>query len=326
MSFDDWEQMKESLGASDVTSGSPESERVRVLIDGFLSSRPDSNGSPRPLSELEWAVGGYGLISARVHAEKWDFDVLDYVWSATLTVDGPPITVIKLRDDLDMAPVIAHFDEREYATEEVAGVTLRTHDLDLSADWLTGEFAILNVAFLDGDHTLVLSSSGDGVRDYLTTERPEPPAYVLATANALEDPFAAYLLIGAAQMCDGLALDISEADQEVRDLVASAGPLSTWDALGVGYSKKLDPIGRIAFGYADPAAAGQDLEGRRLLAEDGPSLTGNGPLSEVAFVVEDVSVDDGVLRFDVAPREDYARYLLTPVLQRDLVYAACGTS
>ena len=318
MSFDDWAQIKDSVGASDVTSQSPQEDRDRVLFDALVAS-PD-----RPVSDLEYVVGGYGVQSALVHAENWDFDVLDYEWDAVITHDGLPVYIVKLRDDLDMAPVIAHFDEREYATEEVNGATLRTHDLDLSADWLSGELAILNVGILEDGHTLVLSSSDETVRDYLSADRPTPPEPVLAAAAALEGPSAAHLIIGSEQICDFVDPILAGANEDIRDVVEEAGPLSPWDALAVGYSKKLDPIGRIAFGYADPAAADDDLKGRRLLAEEGPSLVRPEPISDVQFTVDDASASDGVLTLDVTPSEDHVRRLLQPVLERDLAYTTCG--
>ena len=276
MSFDDWAQIKESLGASDVTSASPNEERQRVLVEGLVSS------DDRQPSELEVVVGGYGLQSALVHADNWNFDVLDYDWDAVLSHDGPPLFIVNLRDDLDMDPVIAHFDERGYASEEVNGATLWTHDLDPSADWLTGELAILNVGILEDGHTLVMSSSDNAVREFLTAESSSPAAEALAAAEALGGPSAAHLLIGAEQICDFVDPILAASDDEnIHDLVEEAGPLHAWDALGVGYSKRLDPIGRIAFSYADATSADDDLKGRRLLAEEGPSLVRPGTLSYV---------------------------------------------
>ena len=298
VSFDDWTQIKELLGASDVTSQSPEEDRMRVLIDGFMPARTQPGASPAPLSDLEHVAGGYGLESARVHAQNWGFDVLDYEWDATFSREGPPVSVVKLRDDLDMAPVIAHFDERDYATEEVAGATLRTHALDPSADWLAGELEIFNVAILDDGHTMILASNEEAVRDFLEADREQAADYVEATAEALGSPFAAHLLIGADQICDFVSGAIDGADEELRDLVESAQPLSAWDALGVGYSKKLDPIGRVAIGYEDAAFAEADLDGRRLLAAEGPSLVRNEPLSDIVFTLEDAQVNDGVIELE----------------------------
>ena len=318
MSFDDWAQIKESLGASDVTSESPDDIRRQVLVDGLVAS------DERPVSDLEYVVGGYGLQSALVHAENWGFDVLDYEWDATISRDGPPISIVNLRDDLDLSPVIAHFEERDYASEDVGGVTLWTHELDPSADWLAGELAILNVGILEDGHTLVMSSSDEAVRDFLAAERAAASESVLAAAGALNGPSAAHLIIGADQICDFVDPVLSGGDEEIQQLLDSAGPLSTWDALAIGYSKELDPIGRIAFGYTDPAAATADLGGRRLLAEEGPSLVRPEPLTDVQFTVDDASATSGVLQLEVTPHEGWARNMLQAVLQRDLAYATCG--
>ena len=92
----------------------------------------------------------------------------------------------------------------------------------------------------------------------------------------------------------------------------------------MGYSKRLDPIGRIAFSYADATSADDDLKGRRLLAEEGPSLVRPGTLSDVQFTVDEASANDGVLELDVTPNEGWARNMLQAVINRDLAYASCA--
>lgn len=280
---------------------------------------PEASGqSARPSLRLEAVVRGYGLDEALRHAETWKFDVLDYEWEATL--EGPPsIHVIRFRPGFDLGQVVALFDEREYATERISSATVRTHDT-VPVSWMLSDLAIMNVALLDDGRTMILSYSEENLRAFLTDARAALPAALSATATALGEPWAAAIVVNGADWCADLPEPGS--DTPAGQLLATVGPLSPWDALGIGYSRDLTPIGRIAIGYADASAAEQDLAGRRLLAEHGLSLISGAPLATL-FAVADASSADGVIRMDVSPTDDWPARLFAPLYRRDLVFAVC---
>ena len=112
------------------------------------------------------------------HGAAWGWDSLDLDWEATITTGGPAVHVLRFRDDFDLGPVTARFDERGFSREVIEGrAILRSHELDPSAGWLgTTELAILHTAFLRDGRTLVLSSDDDAVRAYVSARATAIPA------------------------------------------------------------------------------------------------------------------------------------------------------
>ena len=70
-----------------------------------------------------------------------------------------------MRDDFDLAPVLARFDERGFGQQILDATTIYTHEIALAEDWFTiGELSIANTAVIAEAKILVLSSSLDGVQ------------------------------------------------------------------------------------------------------------------------------------------------------------------
>lgn len=327
-SFDDWAQIKASLGASDVTSSSSEEDRRRVLIGGFTSAPgPGPGGTPTPQQPLEYVNGGYGFENSFRHAAVWGFDVLDYDWDATITGGGPPLYVVRLGEQFDVEPVIARFEDRGYQRETVGSATLWTHELELGADWML-EPAILNVALLEDQRTMLLASAPETVRAALADRSGEARDELLRAAAALDEPSAAAMVVGGEEMCLGVRNQVGQVSPQlgadIDQLFAQAGTLHAYRVLGMGYSRNLSPIGRIVFAYDDPTTAEQDVAGRRLLAEDGWSFRTGTTLSETVFTVGAASATDGVIRIDVSPAGDRPGRLMQSLIGRDYMYGECN--
>jgi hypothetical protein len=320
LGFTDWSAVRHALGADDVTGDSPIDDKLQVLLE---------------TNKSQAAASGFALSRLRDHRDVWGWDTMDLDWEAVLTFDAPPTYVLRFRDGFDLTNVESRFEERGFTRQEVDGATVWSHEMDLSTDWMTSsEFAILNTAFLPDGRTLVLSSSVEAVEDVLTwlADPGARPASDLAVTAALSGASAAFLQFGAGT-CTGfspvpLGMDPDEAErvlEQFLETIKSTGPLHPYFTLGVGYSGEWPTTGRIAFGYADPATAAEDLEGRRTLADTGVSLRVQQPYAEAVFTVSDASADEnGVLLLAVEPVDNIPQRLFQMVYARDLLFGVCS--
>jgi hypothetical protein len=310
--FTDWGRIKASVGAQDVTGASPVEDKVTV---GMSTAKGEALAS------------GFGIAHLRDHYATWAFDAMDLDWEATIQGDGPPLFVLRFRDDFDLAPVAALFDQRGFSTTTVPGGTIRSHEMVLHEDWLRKtEFAILNTAFLDDGRTLVLSGDVDQVRDVVAHHGtyPDDPA-LDATAATLDGASAALLLPGLAtcQAFTPLPFGIGDGPTTAPPSLTVTG-LHPYAALGVGYGRPdWSPSGRIAFAYLDAATARADLPERLALATDGVSQLTGQPYRDALLQVTGSHVDDANLTLDVAPVNDMPRHLFDMVFTRDMAFAGC---
>jgi hypothetical protein len=297
-----------------VTSQSPIEERTEV---GLATTR------------VEAAASSFSLRYLLTHAVLWGFDTMDFEWEAVVQ-SGPgglPVFILRFREGFDLAAVAARFDEREFTSEPIDGGVLRSHDLDLTEDWVRGsELAIRNTAFLDDGRTLVSSGDADAVRDVVAAAA-DPGARTLpalAVLESLTGASAAIVFVGD-DTCDLYVPTFGSDEQETaaRQELAEAGPLSRYGAMGVGYLRDWEPVGRVVFGYADAATAAADLRGRRMLAEEGTSRRAAQPYAEAVFTLADAHVDEALLSLEVRPVDDMPRRLVEMVLTRDMLFAAC---
>jgi len=95
-----------------------------------------------------------------------------------------------------------------------------------------------------------------------------------------------------------------------------------WMAIGYRYEDD-QPVGMIGIYYSSAGSAENDLERRRLWAEEGTSFRVNVPIREAYFTVEDAYVKGSVLMLVVRPVNDMPRRLYHMVSSRDMVFALC---
>jgi hypothetical protein len=315
--FTDWSSIRAAAGAQDVTGASPIDDQLKVVL---------TTGT------TEAAGSGFALNDFRDHAANWGWNALDLDWEATFGTDGAPVFVLRFRDGFDPAPVKAHFDERGFTSEPLDGGVLRSHEMDVDDDWLTTtEFAILNTVFLADGRTLVLSADPDRVRTVLDgLDTPQASSAGGAVAHVLDGASAAFLALDPA-ICFGFdprpLPGMSDAQRlVVEELLSEVGTLSPYSAMGVGYSRSWDAIGKIAFAYDDEETAAADLPGRRRLAEDGLSSRTGQPYAGAVFAVADAAVDGSVMSLDVDPVDDQPRRLFQMAYARDMLFAVCSTA
>ncbi len=313
--FTDWAAMKAAHGLEDITGATPLDGRM----DAMLS-----------LGKIEAPFAGYAIGRFRGHADAWGWDTTDLDWEASYLLDGPPVAVLRFREGFDLAPVIAHFDDRGFTVEMTEDATIRSHAMDVSADWIgDSDFGVLNTAFLDDGRTLVLSSGLDAVKAaldarHVMTFRASPAA---VAAARLEGPLSAGIELGpdACAAYDPVTLGDPDAGGNAQ-LLAQAGPLGTWEAMAVGTDRDAagEATGRFVLAYADPGQAIADTAGRTLLADQGISLRAQQPYATSVFQLTDVTTDDAELVLDVVPVDGASRRLPQALFSRDLLFATCG--
>jgi len=313
--FTDWAAMKAAHGMEAVTSQTPLDERLDAML---------------ALTKDEAPFAGYGIDRFQEHADAWGWDTTDLLWEASYSLDGPPVSVLRFREDFDWAPVVQHFDDRGFTVEMTADATIRSHEMDVTSDWIrSSDFGILNTAFLDDGRTLILSSSVDGVKaaleaPHVMTFRASPAA---VAAARLEAPFSAGIELGP-DSCRAYDPRIQGAGDagDNTDLLAQAGPLGAWEAMAIGTDRDAagEPVGRMVFAYADPGQALADLAGRMLLADQGISLRTEQPYATSVFQLTNATADDAEVILDVVPAEGASRRLQQALFARDLLFATCG--
>jgi hypothetical protein len=201
--------------------------------------------------------------------------------------------------------------------------------MDPTSEWLTStEFAILNTAFLDDGHTLVLSSGSDVLHEVLAARYrrgPATPPAVLDALAALDGASSAWIAFGPLT-CLGFTpppFDVLDPRATLRPL-PSGEPLHPYTILGIGYARPgWDPMGRVVMGFLDHDSARADLERRAEMARTGVSLVTGVPYSETLFSLEDASVHGTSLVLEVVPLDDIPRRLFQMLQTRDMGFAGC---
>ncbi len=310
MGFTDWARIRASLGAEHVTGASPLDEKVAVVM---------------ATNQHEAAGSLFGAAYLRHHHETWAWDTLDVDWEATYLGDGPPVTVVRLREGTDVDAIAARYDERGFSTDRIAGATIRSHELDLTADWIrSGELAVTNTAFLDDGRTLAFSSSRSGLEAALAASDASLIPGAAGVIGALGEPSAAWLVLGPG--CPAFTpLPFDPFDPPASLAPLPSGPrLHPWSALGVAYERPdWRPVGRIAMGFVDPAQAAADATARTEMARDGISAFNGRPYSEALFGLDRSEVVGDTLLLHVSPVDDGPRRLLDMLNTRDMVFAGC---
>ena len=310
MGFTDWARIRASLGAQDITGASPLDDKIDVLMS---------------TAQREAAAAGFGVAYLRNHRDTWGWDTLDLEWEALYSGDGPPVSLVRLREGVDVDAIAQRYDERGFSTERVGDATVRSHDLDLSADWIrTTDLGVTNTAFLDDGRTLMFSSSREALDAALRTSGAPLLPGASGVVDALGEPSAAWLVLGPG--CPAFTpLPIDPFDPD-----ASIGPLATgeslrpWTALGVGYERPdWDPVGRVAMGFLTPEDAQADEAARSEEARTGISQRVRAPYADAVFTLDGSRVEGDTLVLDVTPADDMPRRLFDMVFARDMTFAGC---
>ncbi|MBW7885235.1 MAG: hypothetical protein H3C34_21915 [Caldilineaceae bacterium] len=323
LQFTNWSLIKQYESAGQVTSKSSMDARMDFLLS-----------TTRQQAAASMFTGNY----LRNQAELWGWDTTDLLWEATIDGIGPPIHVLRLRADFNMAALMRRFEERDFSRSEEGDAVLYSHPLDLRVDWRT-DLAVFNAAVLPAQHILIHASSPEAVLAAVRASQGAIPTWAglpafTGTASALGETAAAVLAPGPS-ICavfdpamivgagDGAPLTATELEALKAERFGD-GSLQPFLVFGVGYRSEAGrPLGVIAMRYLDAARAAADLAPRRRLAEEGLSLGANKPYAEVLFTVEDALANGPNLLLYVRPANDQPRRLFEMIYRRDLGFAAC---
>lgn len=302
VSFTDWSLLKKYTNRTDVNSKSDLSKRREFF---------------QAVAKDQAFVSGYGFSRSETQGDAWSWDSTDLVWEISTSDVGAPAFALKFRDDFDFAPLRALFEQRGFSKSDYRGVTIYSHRLDVTADWLrTTEPSILNTAILASEKILILSSTPENVPAFLDVQQRKKEAFgsaksVQSIATQLGDVPSAFISAGA-QACDDFDTGINVAK------------LHPYAALGVAYrsdGNKL--VGLIVMDYALAGDAQADLELRHQLATQGESIIAKSPYSQSVFTLDKASVIGSDLVLQVSPLGNAPRRIFDMVFRHDMLFAAC---
>ncbi len=316
VTFTDWDRLKTAYGLESLDSTLPEDLRPKGMLE---------------LTEDDGIFSGCGLRHIRGHAETWRWDSTELAWDAQILTTGAPAYVLRFRDDLDLAPFVGLLDEREFESRPYCDAVIRSRELDLGSDWVrTTELASQNVALLPDGHTVALSGSTDvleAMLDAVASTTPEETAASPAgqIAVSLESPSSAAIELGP-DACTAYSDTSFAGDPDVdAALVASVGPLSAWEAMGVATcaTAGAPSMARLVFLLGDPAFAEAEAEARARIAREGHSLVIGMPYGDIAFEAADASADGAIARIDLVPVDGRSHLVARRLFWRDLLPARC---
>jgi hypothetical protein len=316
--FTDWAWIKAYLGYAGLTSKSTLEERRQFLVS--------YSQGPVPMADF---VGG----SYQQNAELWGWDSTDLLWEAGAALGDDWVSILRFRDDFDFAPLLALFAERGFSQGEYRGVTIYSHEKSWKLDWVVND-AILNAAVLPQVKVLILSREIGNVRDVLAAYQGAITALwddgeVQATAGRLGEVAAARILTtGGTNLCPTVSIGADRVlppaiDASVEEAVRGV-TLHYFNTLGVGYRyEEGRPIDLVVLHYTSAGDAQADLEARRKLVAEGPSLARRGAHYSDYFTVERAAVEDSDVVLELRPVLDRPGRLFTMITNRDLLFASC---
>jgi hypothetical protein len=275
-----------------------------------------------------------------------------------LTLDGPPVYLLRFREDFDFAPVFARLHERGYRVSEQGEATLYSHAMEMSWEWLnTSEFAILNIAYLADEKLFILASSQDTLTTLIAMLADGMTLTALpgisSVAAAVGDAGAAILSPLGCQPLDvaSLVRGSSEALEALMEEMDRSGISGIYTVFGLGYlppqaqaaseeataeedtgegaNLPVDlPLGILVHHYPIAAQAHADLEARRLVAETAFSLATQTPYAGMFEVVDarvvETSGGGANLILALHALERAPQLFFRMFYQRDLLFSACA--
>ena len=312
IAFTDWGRIKASQGAQDVTGASPIEDKLPVAFS---------------TAKGEAAASGFGLAHLRNHYDTWGWDSLDLDWEANISGDGAPVWVLRFRDGFDLGPVAARFDERGFSTTTVPGATIRSHAMDVSADWLRRD------RVRHPQHRLPRRRPDPGPVELTSTRsrmwRPTTAAFPPSSgcrrrrASSTAPP----------QRCSCRDWPRAPASCRCPSTSAIHSPALTCRSRQPGCTRTLSWASAMGAPTGTPSAASASATsmpppprptwpGVRRWPALATSVRAREPYADAVFQVVDGRVDGAILTLDVSPVAGQPRRLFDMVYARDMVFAA----
>lgn len=274
-SFTDWTLLKKYMKLENL----PEKvtrEQVTDLIQKLRSQAPSAM-----LEQTSFAIEDNPFL------QTWSWNFADVDWETNLesSANEPPVEVIKLRDNFDMAPAVARFQEHGFTESDYAGAKLYTHDLTIKEEWERTGWGIRmhNVAVLADKKMLVLSSGADSVKAVVDAVQ-KGESGLLAGDKAITDMVTQLGEVGAVEImagkaaCDHFSF-MREGNQnptvqpiitKLREQIANG---HAYDAFAAGYRYEGDQsLTFVAMHFDSPDSAKADMPIRLDMLKNGTSL------------------------------------------------------
>lgn len=259
------------------------------------------------------SAAGVNLSTYAATMDDWGWNGIDVDWEVRYAADGPPVTIDKLRDDLDMKTVIASLVAHKF-TQSGSGDALRFDRPLKEADV---PIFISGVTVIPSQHLLVATAD----------KKWAPPA---ADSSLGSNENVTSLIAGLTSV-DYLALSVgpgacvpaidparAASPEQIKAIQEQLGKLGTIG--GAAAAVLDDQHSRVRTLYADAAAATADLPARQKLLTDGDSLVTRQPYTEL--FPGTVKADGKFLQYDLTPK--MAAYVLRAFTNRDLPWALCS--
>ncbi len=311
--FTDVELIKRYEGAENLTSQS--SAEVKA---SFMTA----------LSEKHVVSLGNIATGWQQNAELWGFEPTSIRWS--LMSSELVVYVIAFQKDFDFTTLKNLFKERGFTQTAYENAVLYQHELDVRADWLQGNLAILNTAILEQEKVLIMSSIPESITTILATKAGEmkslaSEASIQTLAEQLGETAGALLEINA---CTAYSTSFSltgrseELRERFEELASSS--LQLYQSLALGYRYEGDQaLGTLLLHYTTIEAAQSDLEVRKQGAAEGLSMVVNKPYQESVFGLEFAEVNGNTIIFKLRPVDNKPQRLFSMVYARDMAFAGC---
>lgn len=316
VSFTDWTILKQYEGAQNVTSKSDHQTRLNFYLAVSRNQGTASFFDASYVAEQDWAA-------------LWGWDTTDLLWEATLEGPIPPTYVLKVRSDLDLNPVMAHFTSRGFSTSTYQGATVYTHPIDLTVDWFNDP-SIFNAAVIPSAHVIVVGGGPNGIRAVLDAHASTSSSLAgdgssKAVANELGTQASAIIASGSSVCAEIGKAGNRDALAQNQQLLASAGTLHPYSTLGIVYKQvQGQPAGLIALHFGSSQDAQADVTARKSLAINGITSFNGTAYGQALFTVNSAAVTGSDITLRVTPVNNEPQRLFTMFDERDLLFAACS--
>jgi hypothetical protein len=260
-----------------------------------------------------WSAAGSNLQTYSGSMKDWGWNALDVDWEVRSYPKGPPVTVSKLRDDLDMKVVTDSLTAHKF-TSSGSGDALR---FDRPIDRSDGVNIFLSgVTVVPSKHLLV----GTAEKSWAA-----PTADSSVGSNATVQALVAglpaavdYLSLGVGPNACISDLPRSMTPEQLAETKRRLGTLRTIGGWAAAVTDDTHAVVRTQ--YADPATATADLAQRQKLLQ-GKSLVAQAPYSGQFDAT--VSAESAMLRYDLTLKRG-GRMVAQLVQLRDTPWAFCG--
>jgi hypothetical protein len=314
--FTDWRLVRETVGASDVTSAASMTDRRRLLDAAYEDDLSAAS-----------ALAGSALSMSR----HFGWSVFDLDWEIFGQAREGAAIVAKLTGAVDPDEVIASLADLGYrepeSTADDGAVWRGGPDLLARMDYSLSPM-LQNVAVLADRDLVVLSDTPAYTEQTVDTivaesdDLAEVPGFA-ATAAPLDGPIAA-VVHQPPRSCEVTSFaHASATDRQLAAArIAAAGGLGDQD--GLGFAIRADDAGLVldvSLHFGSPAAAEAEREPRTALAR-GPAIGQGGTYGE-RFDVESARVVGDDLVLALRPMDDQMN-LVSDLASSPLLFTGCG--